>query len=166
MTEAAAASAIASPQPGAAPEIPIANMTAEQALARHREIMSDPNKAEWRDAFAKGDAAKRDELAQLHRIIEGATPENLQATADARVALERERVIDHLRNTADIPEPVADMIRKDTPVSAHERRMAEQEKGRLLADPDFVKGWLAGKRDARSRMALVDVILARPAIRQ
>lgn len=164
MTE-VAASAIVSPQPGAG-DTPIANMNAEQALARHREIMSDPNKAEWREAFAKGDLAKRDELAQLHRIIEGTTPENLQATAEARVVLERERVVDHLRNTADIPEPVADMIRKDTPVSAHERRMAEQERGRLMADPDFVKGWLSGKRDARTRMALVDVILARPVIRQ
>jgi hypothetical protein len=72
----------------------------------------------------------------------------------------REQVIDHLRTAADIPDPVADMIRQDTPVSAQERHLAEQERGRLLADPEFVKAWLGGRREARTHMALVDVILA------
>jgi hypothetical protein len=158
MSDVAALDIIAPPPAGgsAAPVVPVDQMTPEQALARHREIMSAENMADWRAAFAKGDIAKRDELAALHRIIEGATPQASEA------ALQREKFIDHLRSTADIPDEVADMIRHDTPVSAHERRMAEQERGRLMADPEFVKRWLAGHRAERRTMALVDVILARP----
>jgi hypothetical protein len=153
------------------PPIPIENMTPAQAMARHQQIMSDPDMTEWRESWRNGDLAKRDEFAQLHAVMSRPDPDkpavaNVSAAAAAEIALHREQVIDHLRSTADIPEPVADMIRKDMPVTAHERRMAEQERGRMLADPDFVKSWLSGKRDARSRMALVDVILARPVIRQ
>jgi hypothetical protein len=161
MPEVAAASAIVNPPPGPAP----ADMTREQALARHQQIMSDPAMDDWRAEFVKGDTTKREELAALHRRIEQLDPENLAGTQAARVALEREKFVDHVRNTADIPEPVADMIRNDTPVSAREHRMAEQERGRLLADPKFRTAWLAGERDAKTRLALVDAVLARPVIR-
>jgi hypothetical protein len=144
---------------------PPAELTREQALARHQQIMADPTMEDWRAAFAKGDIAKREEFAALHRVIEKLDPEDLPATQEARAKLEREKVVDHLRSTADIPDPVADMIRNDTPVSAQERRLAEQERGKLMTDPDFVKQWLSGQRAARTRMTLVDVILARPVIR-
>jgi hypothetical protein len=75
-----------------------------------------------------------------------------------------EQIVSRLRNTADIDDDVADMIRNNTPVSADERLMAEQERGRLMADPVFVKAWLSGRRAERTRVALVDVILARPVI--
>jgi hypothetical protein len=75
-----------------------------------------------------------------------------------------EQIVSRLRTTADIDDDVADMIRKNTPVSADERLMAEQERGRLMADPVFVKAWLSGRRAERTRVALVDVILARPVI--
>jgi hypothetical protein len=75
-----------------------------------------------------------------------------------------EQMVSRLRTTADIDDDVADMIRRNTPVSADERLMAEQERGRLMADPAFVKAWLSGRRAERTRVALVDVILARPVI--
>jgi hypothetical protein len=168
MTEApAGASALFSPIPGSAPE---GELTAAQAFARRSELVND---AEFKTKLDRGDPAARGEIEKISRGLAGDLllgsninpaqfgPKAAEQHAAAG-ALAREKMIDGLRMTAAIDEGVADMIRNSTPVSKNERRMAQQEMSRLKADPDFVKAYLAGNRDARTRMTLCNIILTQP----
>jgi hypothetical protein len=128
----------------------------------------------FKERYDRGDAAARSEVAAVTkgltggiRIVAGnmdARPLGervLEATQDEAMLL-REQSIDYLRSRADLSDEVAEMIRQDTPVEPHERRRAEQERSKLFADQDFIKMYLAGNREAVTRLTLVNVILARP----
>jgi hypothetical protein len=152
------------PVPGASAILdpaPPPELTREQATARLEQVKQDP---EWLTAFARGEKGQLDEHAKLIGSITKLDLENMAATETARAALERQQVVDHLRKTADIPDGVARMVVENSSVTAAERQLAEQERSRLMADQAWVKEWLSGSRAARTRLALVDVILARPVL--
>jgi hypothetical protein len=141
---------------GTPPPATDAQLTREAAYTRRGELMADPK---WRESYLKGDPEKQ---KQMREIISGMTKfdlENVGEAITARQAAEREMTIDSLRRTSDISDEVAQQIRDQSPVSWNEFKKAEQEKKRLMGDVEFVKQWLAGNRAARTRMALVSVIL-------
>jgi hypothetical protein len=141
------------------------------AWGRRAELMRDPD---FKARLDRAEPAARGEMA---RVVEGITagvtiipgrgvdpakfgPQVAEA-AQQRQALECERTLDALRRDADIPENVADMIRTGASVTRQERHLAEMEKQRLFKDSAWVQKYMAGDCAARSRMALVNVILSR-----
>ena len=154
----AAALAVVDPAANVTPSAPL---TPEQAQARLEDLKSSPDHATWREKFSRGDVAARDEFQKLHEAMyrpDGEKP----PTQTAQQAAEVEHFNGNLRATADIPEPVADMVRTNQAVSMYERQLAEQEVQRLKSDQEFLKSWYSGNRAARSRMTILSIILARP----
>jgi hypothetical protein len=160
-TDAASGASGTAGEPGASALLPAApateaQLTREAAYAKRGELLKDP---QFRERYLKGGA---EEQRQMREVISGMTRfdlENVNDAAVARQAAERELAIDGLRRTADISDEVAQQIRDQSPVSRDEFKKAEQEKKRLMSDKEFVTKWLAGDRAARTRMALVSVIL-------
>jgi hypothetical protein len=90
-------------------------------------------------------------------------PQAVQA-ANAQTVLEREAAIDAYRQTADIGEPVAEMIRRNTPVSKAEKREAELTWQRLQMDKEWVQRWMKGDRECRTQVALLSIIRGSPTL--
>jgi hypothetical protein len=158
MTEAAAA--VAAPPPASsaiANPPPASSLTPEAAAARLDAIKADPA---WREAFAKGDIKATGEHAELFRVIYSDADGPTKEAAQARV--ERESLVNYYRSVAHISDDVAKMVVEDSPVSADERQRAELEWQRLKGDPEWVRKWLAGDRQARTQKTLIDIIMARP----
>jgi hypothetical protein len=132
-------------------------MTPDQAIGRISELKGNE---EWRQSFLAGDISKRDEWAKLHEAANRFDAPDV--VKESKAKLEREQIVDQMARTADISDDVKAMVINNTAVTAHERNLAEQEKAKLLADPEWTRSWLAGNRAARTRMVLVNVILARP----
>jgi hypothetical protein len=147
-------------------------ITQMDAAALREKLLADKDYV--KDALS-GDAKKANELAQLWQLERGEQPAASlppETVADVakqdleRAKLQRETVIDSIRKSAALPDDVADMIRNNTPVSATERHLAEQEKDRLIRDPEFRRKFLAGDREANTRFAVLGVILARPVAKE
>ncbi len=149
-------------------------VTREAALAERSRLLAD---SAWKAAFENGSAAHVEQMKSLlttagrglFQFGQGVNPAALgdlaaQAEGDraARAALDSERVVDTLRRDADIPDAVLDMVRTNAPVTAFERQKAEQERGRLMRDQTFLEKFNKGEREARSRWAILNIILARP----
>ena len=158
MTEAAAAAAVAAiPDPGHTPAPTVAMpATPEAAMARLEAMKSDKD---FLAAFAKGDIKATAEHAELFRVIYGQADQPTQEAARARE--QRSQLVNHYRTFAAINDDVAKMVVEDLPVSADERQRAEQEWQRLKSDPEWVRKWLSGDREARTQKTLIDVIMAR-----
>ena len=92
----------------------------------------------------------------MDALVQALTPKTPMPSDPSSV----EQAIDFLRERADIPEQVADQLRKNMPVSAQEYRLAEQLKGKLFRDRSWVKKYLDGDREAATQIALVNVILS------
>jgi hypothetical protein len=143
------------------PDIDTATVRAE-GHAERQALLSD---VKFREAFARGDpdavTKMRSALAKVQRydFAGNALPEDQQK---AREFAEREGLIDAMKRVADINDDVANMIRNQTPVSAAERKLAEQEMARLKADREFCKKYFDGSRAERTRMTLLNVILSAP----
>lgn len=152
---------------------PAAPTTVAEAWAERARLLSDP---EWRAAFEKGDPAKR---VEMNRVMSSGTQwgfgetvniadfgpkvaEQVAAQRAEQVAVIREQQIDDMRTRAAIPEDVAKMVREGSPVSAAEKRLAQEERDRLLNDADFVKRLRTGDSAAQSRWALLQIIRAAP----
>jgi hypothetical protein len=54
------------------------------------------------------------------------------------------------------------MVREGQPVTAAEKRDANEERDRLFADSEWVKRYRAGDTEAKSRLALLQIIRAAP----
>jgi hypothetical protein len=151
-----------------------AAMSRTEALAERTRLLADPN---WKAQFESGSKPHVEQMKSLlttagrglFQFGQGVNPAVLgdlaaQAEGDraAHAALEAERVVDTLRQTADIPDDVADMVRNNTPVSAAERTWAESQKRLLMRDQTFLERFNKGEREAVSRWTILAIILARP----
>lgn len=150
-------------------------VTREAALAERSRLLALPD---WRAAFESGSAEHVATMKELLTVAgrglwnfgvgvnSAALGGDLAAQAEgdraARAALDSERVVDVLSRDAEIPDAVLDMVRNNTPVTAFERQKAEQERGRLMRDQIFVDKLQKGDREARSRWAILSIIMARP----
>jgi hypothetical protein len=143
--------------------------TIAAAFAERERLLSDP---EWKAAFERGDPEKR---VQMNRVLsagallgvgETVNPadldpklaERLTAERAAQVAGFRESQIDDLRMRAAISEEVAQQVREGRPVTAAEKRWANEERDRLFADDEWVKRWRSGGRQERSELALLQIV--------
>jgi hypothetical protein len=137
-----------------APNGPVADllpqMSPEAATSKKNELFANQ---EWRNKYYNGDATARSEMDAIVRALTPAQP----APADPS---SREQFIDWIRNYAEISEEVAEQIRSDRPVSAHEHRLAQQRKETMMRDKEWCKLYLDNDRDARTEMALVNIILS------
>lgn len=136
-----------------------AQISRAEAYAKRDALMRDPV---WREAYMKNDPEK---VRQMKEVLAGATRfdlNNMGETIAARETVEREQIINSFRRVADIPDAVAEQIRQQTPITRAELKLAEQERAKLMADREFVKRLLSGERAARTRMALVNILLGSP----
>jgi hypothetical protein len=161
ITEAAAAPAILDLAAGPPPSVTPVALTPETAAARLEAIKADPA---WVSAFSKGDVKAAAEHAELWRVIYSTADQQTQAAAVARE--QRVRLVERLRSVADINDAVAKQVINDEAVSAQERQWAEERWQQLKSDTAWVKAWLSGDRNARTQKTLIDIVLARPVIKE
>jgi hypothetical protein len=164
MTEAAVAAPSILDPPSSAAATPPAPLTPEQAQARLTQLKSDPDQASWREKFAKGDIAARDEFAKLHEAMYRPNGDKPPAET-AHEAAQREQFIDGLR-VYDVPQEVLQMVRDNTPVSAEERQLAEQRLHQWKSDKAWLTRWFSGDRQTAREFKILNVILGRPVIQQ
>ncbi len=133
-------------------------LTRADAFARRTELLHD---ADFKERVEKKDPGALAELQRVHSSITKVDFTNIgnEEQVKASELLDREQRLETWRRGADIPEPVAQQIREGRSVSREEYRLAEQEKKRLLADADFRRDYFSGNRAARTRMALVSIVL-------
>jgi hypothetical protein len=156
--------------PGAPPPAP---MSPADAWSERARLLADP---EWKAAFEKGDPAKR---VEMNRVMSSGTfwslgetvnpndfppkiAEQIQAQRVEQSKALRETQVDDLRLRAAIPPEVEQMVREGQPVTAEEKRRANEERDRLFADSEWTKKLRAGDSDAKSRLALLQIIRSAP----
>jgi hypothetical protein len=100
-------------QPSTTPVVP--DMSFDDALLAKNQRMADPA---WRDKYLAGDVGAK---AEMDALVQALTPKQPMPSDPSSV----EQAIDFLRERADIPEQVADQLRKNMPVSAQEYRLAQ-----------------------------------------
>lgn len=91
-------------------------------------------------------------------------PEGTNAvSADAARA---EQVVESYRRQGITDENVLKQVRERTPVTEREVQLARYRKENLYKDETWKKSYLAGDREARHTMALLNIIFASPVIRE
>jgi hypothetical protein len=156
--------------PGADPAPP---MTPADAWAERARLLSDP---EWQAAFLAGSATHRVEMNRVmsqgtrwaidDNINPAAFPpaiaEQITVQRAEQIKVFREQQVDDLRMRAAIPEEVEQQVREGRPVSVKERRLAQEERDRLLNDADFVRRLRAGDSAAQQRWSILQIIRSSP----
>ena len=108
-----------------------------------------------RDKIMQGDVETRAEYDRVIRSLAfgqpPAAPEN-----------DRQAMVEHLRQHADISEAVADEIRSGRASSPWEYQQALRLREHLFQDQGWVEKYNKGDRRAQTEVALINVILSRP----
>jgi hypothetical protein len=133
------------PQPSIEP-LPV--VSPAHALSLKQELFA---REDWRTRWFSGDVEAHRQYDQIVRSLAAPQPPPPDS---------RESLVDHIRQTADISEAVADQIRNDLPVSPIEYKLASQRRDQLFADQTWIERYNRGERRAVTELALVNIVLA------
>jgi hypothetical protein len=131
------------------------SVSTEQAWARLDHMRNAPD---IQVALAKGDKGLTAELKNL--IAQSPTPSGVQVgVVPDGTPQARENIADTWAGFADLPADVLQQVRERRPVTAEEYQHAAAEKKLLFRDKDWVRKYFDGDRAARTKMALISIII-------
>ena len=128
---------------------PLPAISYSEAESRKAELFANE---EWRNAFFSGSVEAKREWDQIVRGLAAPPP---------APANEREAIVEHLRQHADITEAVADEIRSDRASTPWEHQRALQRRDQLFRDEAWVERYNRGDGRAQTEVALINLILSR-----
>jgi hypothetical protein len=131
------------------------SVSREKAYSRLGDMQRS---ATFQELLARNDPAALEELRSVRSTINTPTSLRIGEIAD-QTPEGRENMVNTWANFCDLPPEVLQQVREQRPVSAAEFRLAQAERRRLMQDSEFVRQYLSGSRAARSRMALISIIL-------
>jgi hypothetical protein len=150
-------------------------MTAEQGRARLVELRRSQS---FLDQYRRGDPQAVQQMDQVAKALikgdsvvagRGVDPAKLgHAAADAaqvRTGLQWDQVMDSMRTSSDFPEDLEAALRAQQPLTAQQRRWAEQQKAQAMNDKGFLRRLEDGDRKAKMDWNIINSWLSLPVLR-